>query len=71
MKVKKMKNNLKEKKELLKLQKEYRKGNIKVEDIPEEQLKKLIELYKMQIDYLKKSIENDKKEIIQIKNSKS
>ena len=66
-----MKNNLEEKKELLKLQKEYRKGNIKVEDIPEEQLKKLIELYKMQIDYLKKSIENDKKEIIQIKNSKS
>ena len=42
MNIKKMRNSLNEKKELLKLQIEYRKGNIKVENIPEEQLQKLL-----------------------------
>ena len=67
MNIKKMRNSLNEKKELLKLQIEYRKGNIKVENIPEEQLQKLIELYKIQINYLKKSIENDRKKITNIR----
>ena len=62
-----MRNSLNEKKELLKLQIEYRKRNIKVENIPEEQLQKLIELYKIQINYLKKSIENDRKKITNIR----
>ena len=54
-------------KELLELQKKYRKGLIKEEDIPEDQVKDLKELYKKQIKIVNESIEEDKKKIIEIK----
>lgn len=62
-----MKNNLKNKKELLNLQKDFRSGKIKEEEIPQEQLEKLKELYNIQIDFLEKSIECDKQKILNIK----
>lgn len=42
---------------LLKLQQQYRKGEIKEEDLTEEQIAKLCNLYDKQIAELKKSIE--------------
>lgn len=62
-----MKNNLNAKKELLKLQKDFRSGKIKEEDIPQEQLEQLKELYNIQIEFLEKSIECDKQKILNIK----
>ena len=53
---------------LLKLQKLYRKGVIKEDEIPEEQLNDLKELYKEQIYFLETSIEADKQKILRIKN---
>ena len=59
-----MKNNLIiNDKELLKLQKRFRSGEIKEEDLLSREIQKLKELYKKQIDFIKESIENDKKEI--------
>ena len=51
--------------ELLKLQKKFRKGLIKEEDLTSDELKQLKELYKKQIDYIENSIEEDKKEILE------
>ena len=62
-----MKDNLDEKKELLKLQKDFRSGKIKEEDIPQEQLEKLKKLYNIQIEFLEKSIECDKQKILKMK----
>ena len=53
--------------ELLKLQKKFRKGLIKEEDLTKTELKELKVLYKKQIDFIEKSIENDKKEILKLK----
>lgn len=53
--------------ELLKLQKKYRKGQIREEDLSKEQLCRLEELYKVQIAILDNAIENDKREIIRLK----
>ena len=54
-------------KELLKLQKRFRSGEIKEEDLSSREIQQLKELYKKQIDFIKESIENDKKEIIKLK----
>lgn len=54
-------------KELLKLQKGFRSGEIKEEDLSSREIQQLKELYKKQIDFIKESIENDKKEIIRLK----
>lgn len=53
--------------DLLKLQKQFRKGLIKEEDLSEVELKQLKSLYKKQIAYLEESIEADKKEIAKLK----
>lgn len=57
----------KEFKELLELQNKYRNGIIKEEDIPEDKLEKLKNLYKTQIKLIEDSIEKEKQEIIKIK----
>lgn len=62
-----MSENSISKKELMELQKKFRSGEIKEEDIPKEQLEKLKTLYKIQIEFLEKSIEQDKKKIMAIK----
>ena len=63
-----MKNNLIiNDKELLKLQKRFRSGEIKEEDLSPSEVKQLKELYINQIDFIKKAIEKDKKEIIGLK----
>ena len=48
---------------LLKLQKQYRSGEIKEEDLTEEQIKSLNKLYDKQITNLKKSNEIRKQKI--------
>jgi len=53
--------------ELLKLQKKYRKGQIKEEDLSKNELCRLKELYKVQIAFLDNAIENDKREINHLK----
>ena len=53
--------------ELLKLEKKFRKGLIKEEDLSSEELRQLKELYKKQIEYMDNSIEEDKKEILSLK----
>lgn len=53
--------------ELLKLEKKFRKGLIKEEDLSSEELRQLKELYKKQIEYMNNSIEEDKKEILNLK----
>ena len=53
---------------LLELQKLFRTGKIKEDDIPEQQRYALKQLYHQQIDFLQNSIENDKQKIIRIKN---
>ena len=57
----------KEFKELLELQNKYRNGIIKEEDIPEDKLEKLKNLYKTQIKLIEDSTEKEKQEIIKIK----
>ena len=49
---------------LLKLQKQYRNGEIKEEELSEEQVKSLCELYDKQIASLKKSNEIRRQELI-------
>ena len=56
-----------ENKELLKLQKEYRTGKIKENDIPKNKLEELKKLYIKEINFLEESIEDDKKKIIEIR----
>lgn len=53
--------------ELLKLQKKYRKGQIREKDLSKKELCRLEELYKVQIAIIDKAIENDKREIIRLK----
>lgn len=53
--------------ELLELQKKYRKGIIKEEDISEDKLEKIKKLYYAQIKYIEDLIEKDKQKIIRIK----
>ena len=52
---------------LLKLQKQFENGQIKVEQLSEQQRKQLNELYDRQIAHLKHSIEIRKKRILQYK----
>lgn len=52
---------------LLKLQKIFRKGDIKENDIPPQKLFELKKLYHEQISFLEESIEIDKQKIIKIK----
>ena len=56
-----------DKKELniIKLQKEYKAGNIREEDMTDEEHKKLIELYKKQNQELKEKIDTKKQKIRQ------
>ena len=53
---------------LLELQKLFRNGIIKENDIPKEQLHELKKLYHEQINFLENSIELDKQKILKIKN---
>ena len=53
---------------LLELQKLFRNGVIKENDIPKEQLHELKKLYHEQINFLENSIEIDKQKILKIKN---
>ena len=53
---------------LLELQKLFRNGIIKENDIPKEQLHELKKLYHEQINFLENSIEIDKQKILKIKN---
>ena len=62
-----IKNSIINDNELLKLQKKFRKGLIKEEDLSSEELRQLKELYKKQIEYMDNSIEEDKKEILILK----
>ena len=50
---------------LLKLQRQYDSGNIKVEDLSDSQMKDLIKLYKNQISELSKSNEARKQKLLQ------
>lgn len=50
---------------LLKLQRQYDSGNIKVEDLSDSQMKDLIKLYKKQISELSKSNEARKQKLLQ------
>ena len=50
--------------ELIELQKQYRAGKIKEEDLSDEQIDDLIVLYKREIEYLEKLIEKDKQKIL-------
>ena len=52
---------------LLELQKLFRNGIIKENDIPKEQLHELKKLYHEQINFLENSIEIDKQKILKIK----
>lgn len=53
---------------LLELQKLFRNGIIKENDIPKEQLHELKKLYHEQINFLENSIEADRQKILKIKN---
>lgn len=50
---------------LLKLQRQYDSGNIKVDDLSDSQMKDLIKLYKKQISELSKSNEVRKQKLLQ------
>lgn len=67
--VESLKNSLKniedEETKLLKLQKQYDSGNIKVDDLSDSQMKDLIKLYKKQISELSKSNETRKQKLLQ------
>ena len=52
-------------KELLKLQEEYRKGEIKEEDLSKEQIEKLCDLYDKQIENLQNQINIRKQEMLE------
>ena len=53
---------------LLELQKLFRNGIIKENDIPKEQLHELKKLYHEPINFLENSIEADRQKILKIKN---
>ena len=53
---------------LLELQKLFRNGVIKENDIPKEHLHELKKLYHEQINILENSIETDRQKILKIKN---
>ena len=53
---------------VLELQKLFRNGIIKENDIPKEQLHELKKLYHEQINFLENSIEADRQKILKIKN---
>ena len=68
--MKKMEENNKSElhyKELVKIQTMFRDGLIKEEDLSDDVIKELEELYHNQIESLKKSIEKDRQEIIKIR----
>ena len=50
---------------LLKLQKQYRSGEIKEEELTEEQVNSLCALYDKQIENLRKSNENRKQKLLE------
>lgn len=60
-----IKNIENEETKLLKLQEQYNKGEIKEEELTEEQVECLCKLYDKQIANLRKSIEKRKQEILQ------
>ena len=55
-------------KELIELQKTFRNGKIKENEIPKTHLDQLKDLYHEQIELLKNSIEYDRMKILKIKN---
>lgn len=55
-------------KELIELQKTFRSGEIKENEIPKPHLDQLKELYYKQIELLENSIEDDRMKILKIKN---
>lgn len=55
-------------KELIELQKIFRNGEIKENEIPKTHLDQLKELYHKQIELLENSIEDDRMKILKIKN---
>ena len=55
------------KSELLELQEKFRKKEIKEENIPQDKLKLLKELYNEQIKSLEEDIEHNKQEILKIR----
>lgn len=62
-----VKNIENEETKLIKLQKSYRNGEIKEEDLTEEQVKKLCDLYDKQIEDLEKSNKIRRQRILQYK----
>ena len=62
-----LKNIEDEETKLLKLQKQYRSGEIKEEDLTEEQIHSLSALYDKQIEKLKKSNELRRKKLVEYK----
>ena len=62
-----MKESSNKKTELLELQNAYRNGTVAEKDLSKEQINQLKELYQAQIEFLKKSIEKDKEEILKIR----
>lgn len=54
-------------KQLLELQKKFRRNLIKEEEIPKDVVKDLEILYKKQIDYLNNKIKQDKEQILKIR----
>ena len=63
-----LKNIESEETKLSKLQKEYRDGKIKEEELSEEQIKSLCAFYDMQIANLKNSNETRKKKLLEYRN---
>lgn len=63
--MKNIKNIENEETKLLELQKQYRSGKIKEEDLTQEQLRSLCELYNSQISKLKKSNEMRKQKLLE------
>ena len=55
-------------KELIELQKLFRNGELKEDEIPKPHLYQLKELYHIQIELLESSIEDDRMKILKIKN---
>ena len=53
-------------KELLELQKKFKEGKFNEDEITEEQIKDLKDLYKKQIRDLEEAIEEDRKQILKI-----
>ena len=60
-------NKLDNNENLLRLQQAFKDGVLDVEDVDEDTLDELIELYKKQISNLEQSIDSNKQEIIKIR----